>query len=134
MVDVLDDTRQDATGWVSAPPPAPKDRRRGRLRRRDGGRQDSGGGNGGGGHTAKARREGTFDARNSWQVIAGSILIPLGVVLIMVGWYGAAHANVVQHEYDHLEGILFPMRITDFSTFGFNEELDHYPPQLERAA
>jgi peptide deformylase len=44
------------------------------------------------------------------------------------------HANVVQHEYDHLEGILFPMRITDFSTFGFNEELDHYPPQLERAA
>jgi peptide deformylase len=33
------------------------------------------------------------------------------------------HANVVQHEYDHLDGILYPMRVTDFSTFGFSEEL-----------
>jgi len=37
------------------------------------------------------------------------------------------HANVVQHEYDHLDGILYPMRVTDFSTFGFNEELSRYP-------
>jgi peptide deformylase len=44
------------------------------------------------------------------------------------------HANVVQHEYDHLDGILFPMRITDFSTFGFTEELDRAAPRLERAA
>jgi peptide deformylase len=34
------------------------------------------------------------------------------------------HANVVQHEYDHLDGILYPMRVTDFSSFGFTEELD----------
>ena len=33
------------------------------------------------------------------------------------------HANVVQHEYDHLDGILYPMRMTDFSRFGFTEEL-----------
>ena len=33
------------------------------------------------------------------------------------------HANVVQHEFDHLEGILYPMRVTDFSKFGFAEEL-----------
>ncbi len=33
------------------------------------------------------------------------------------------HANVVQHEYDHLDGILYPMRVTDFSKFGFSEEL-----------
>ncbi len=33
------------------------------------------------------------------------------------------HAGVVQHEYDHLDGILYPMRMTDFSQFGFNEEL-----------
>jgi peptide deformylase len=32
------------------------------------------------------------------------------------------HAAVVQHEYDHLEGILYPMRITDFTEFGFTEE------------
>ncbi len=33
------------------------------------------------------------------------------------------HARVVQHECDHLEGILYPMRIRDFSKFGFNEAL-----------
>lgn len=34
------------------------------------------------------------------------------------------HAGVVQHEFDHLDGILYPMRMTDFSLFGFNEELN----------
>lgn len=33
------------------------------------------------------------------------------------------HAGVVQHEYDHLDGILYPMRMNDFRLFGFNEEL-----------
>jgi len=33
------------------------------------------------------------------------------------------HAGVIQHEYDHLDGILYPMRMTDFRLFGFNEEL-----------
>ena len=33
------------------------------------------------------------------------------------------HARVVQHECDHLIGMLYPMRITDFSRFGFNEVL-----------
>jgi peptide deformylase len=33
------------------------------------------------------------------------------------------HARVVQHEVDHLDGILYPMRVTDFSRFGFIEEL-----------
>ena len=33
------------------------------------------------------------------------------------------HARVVQHEYDHLDGVLYTMRVTDFSLFGFNEEL-----------
>jgi peptide deformylase len=33
------------------------------------------------------------------------------------------HARVVQHEVDHLHGILYPMRITDFSKFGFTEVL-----------
>jgi len=32
------------------------------------------------------------------------------------------HAAVIQHEYDHLDGIMYPMRITDFSLFGFHEE------------
>jgi peptide deformylase len=33
------------------------------------------------------------------------------------------HARVVQHEVDHLDGILYPMRIRDFANFGFSEEL-----------
>ena len=34
------------------------------------------------------------------------------------------HARVVQHEYDHLDGILYTMRMTDFRYFGFTQELD----------
>jgi peptide deformylase len=33
------------------------------------------------------------------------------------------HARVVQHEVDHLFGKLYPMRVRDFSKFGFTEVL-----------
>ena len=33
------------------------------------------------------------------------------------------HARVVQHECDHLDGILYPRRIRDLTRFGFNEAL-----------
>jgi peptide deformylase len=33
------------------------------------------------------------------------------------------HARVVQHECDHLDGILYPMRIRDMRMFGFTEQL-----------
>lgn len=33
------------------------------------------------------------------------------------------HARVVQHEYDHLEGILYPQRIKDLRYFGFEDAL-----------
>jgi len=33
------------------------------------------------------------------------------------------HARVVQHECDHLDGILYPQRIQDMTQFGFKEEL-----------
>jgi len=36
---------------------------------------------------------------------------------------GGFHARVVQHEVDHLNGILYPMRIRDLRNFGFNEAL-----------
>lgn len=36
---------------------------------------------------------------------------------------GGFHARVVQHECDHLDGILYPMRIRDLSNFGFNDVL-----------
>lgn len=37
------------------------------------------------------------------------------------------HARVVQHECDHLDGVLYPMRIRDFSRFGYTEVL--FPDQ-----
>lgn len=33
------------------------------------------------------------------------------------------HARVVQHECDHLDGILYPMRVRDFARFGFTDVL-----------
>jgi peptide deformylase len=38
------------------------------------------------------------------------------------------HARVVQHECDHLQGILYPMRIKDFRLFGFADVL--FPGQV----
>ena len=33
------------------------------------------------------------------------------------------HARVVQHEVDHLDGILYPLRVADLRSFGFEDEL-----------
>ncbi|AKO64356.1 peptide deformylase [Methylophilales bacterium MBRSG12] len=33
------------------------------------------------------------------------------------------HARVVQHECDHLDGILYPTKIEDYRYFGFHEEI-----------
>jgi peptide deformylase len=41
------------------------------------------------------------------------------------------HARVVQHECDHLIGILYPMRIEDFTQFGYTEVMF---PELDPAA
>ncbi|SNS76682.1 peptide deformylase [Noviherbaspirillum humi] len=41
------------------------------------------------------------------------------------------HARVVQHECDHLAGILYPMRVKDFSRFGF---VDILFPELDPAS
>ncbi len=43
------------------------------------------------------------------------------------------HARVIQHEYDHLNGVLYTMRVTDFRLFGFNEELNRAAEQQEEA-
>ncbi len=40
------------------------------------------------------------------------------------------HARVVQHECDHLDGILYPQRITDMRLFGFTEELFSSVPDV----
>jgi peptide deformylase len=41
------------------------------------------------------------------------------------------HARVVQHEVDHLDGLLYPMRIRDLRTFGFTDALFPYGPTTD---
>jgi peptide deformylase len=41
------------------------------------------------------------------------------------------HARVVQHECDHLQGVLYPMRIRDLRQFGFAEVLFPGQNQIE---
>jgi hypothetical protein len=83
------------------PPPsplaAPKESPLKRLR------QLGSGGDGPGGKVRPDGEEpGSFDLRNTWQVAAGSILIPLGFVIILIAWYGAAHASVVQQQIPYM--------------------------------
>ncbi|MDX1486371.1 MAG: peptide deformylase [Alphaproteobacteria bacterium] len=40
------------------------------------------------------------------------------------------HARVVQHECDHLDGVLYPQRMPDLRLLGFNEEFDRHPLHL----
>ncbi len=42
------------------------------------------------------------------------------------------HAGVVQHEHDHLDGILYPMRMDDFRLMGFGEEVGRHMAELMR--
>lgn len=43
------------------------------------------------------------------------------------------HARLVQHECDHLDGILYPQRIEDMTKFGFENELFQDHPEVEDA-
>lgn len=43
------------------------------------------------------------------------------------------HARVVQHECDHLDGILYPQRMTDMRLLQFNEEAMRFPIRLPGA-
>ena len=63
------------------------------------------GGGGGGGRPVRragAGGEGRIDLRNTWQILVGSILVPLGVVFILMAWYGAAHTAYVQQQIPYL--------------------------------
>lgn len=44
------------------------------------------------------------------------------------------HARVIQHECDHLDGILYPMRIEDLSQFGYVDELSKGPGDSDSEA
>ncbi len=43
-----------------------------------------------------------LDLRNTWQILAGAILLPLGVAVILLGWAGAAHGRVDQQQIPYI--------------------------------
>lgn len=43
-----------------------------------------------------------LDLRNTWQVGAGAVLVPLGIVIVLLAWYGAAHSPYVQGQIPYL--------------------------------
>jgi hypothetical protein len=44
----------------------------------------------------------SLDLRNTWQVAAGAVLVPAGVVVILLAWYGAAHTQHVQQQVPYM--------------------------------
>ena len=48
------------------------------------------------------RRTSNIDLRNTWQVMAGAILLPLGIAVILLGWNGAAHGRVDQQQLPYI--------------------------------
>ena len=43
-----------------------------------------------------------LDLRGTWQVIAGAMLLPFGIAVIIIGWHGAAYGNVDQKQIPYL--------------------------------
>jgi hypothetical protein len=43
-----------------------------------------------------------LDLRNTWQIVAGAVLLPLGVAVILLGWAGAAHGRVDQQQIPYI--------------------------------
>lgn len=83
----------------------------------------------------------TSDTAGMWEGclsvpgLRGFVERPLSIRYTGFDQYGHAidrtvdgfHAIVVQHECDHLDGILYPMRISDLRLFGMEQELEQRP-------
>jgi hypothetical protein len=50
----------------------------------------------------KTPSESGLDLRNTWQIVAGAILVPLGFAAIILGWAGAAHGRVEQQQIPYI--------------------------------
>lgn len=61
-----------------------------------------------------------------WHRIRYSGVTPSGAPIERIA--EGYHARVVQHECDHLDGMLFPMRMTDLTLLGFDEEIRRSQP------
>jgi hypothetical protein len=51
---------------------------------------------------ARLRRGASMAPTDKWLAIAGGVLMPLGVILVFVGWYGAAHTSRLFEEIPYL--------------------------------
>jgi hypothetical protein len=51
---------------------------------------------------ALTREDRDFDLRNTWQIAVGAILLPLGIVVILLAWEGAANARVDQQQIPYM--------------------------------
>ena len=91
-----DEGRRGARQWGLAPPKSALDGLRALHK--------AGRGGSGGGRTRRpdASGSGRIDLRNTWQIVVGSILVPIGVVFILMAWYGAAHTAYVQQQIPYL--------------------------------
>ncbi len=47
-------------------------------------------------------RTSNLDLRNTWQIVLGSLLLPLGIAFILLAWSGAAHGRVDQQQIPYL--------------------------------
>ena len=47
-------------------------------------------------------RPANLDMRNTWPILAGAILLPLGLAFIVLAWSGAAHGRVDQQQIPYL--------------------------------
>ena len=63
-----------------------------------------------------------------WPTIRYRGLTPAGQIIDRA--VEGFHARVVQHECDHLDGVLYPQRMTDLRLLLFNEEAARFPIEL----
>lgn len=42
------------------------------------------------------------DARSTWPVAVGALLVPMGIVIILLAWYGSAHTPYIQQQIPYL--------------------------------
>ena len=51
---------------------------------------------------AGIRRRGELVVTERWLVVAGGIMMPLGAILVLLGWYGAAHTSRLFEQVPYL--------------------------------
>ena len=83
-------------------------------------------------HWMSEEKHGMFEGCLSVPKLRGFVMRPNEIIYSYVDLQGTLHekkvkgfhARIIQHEVDHLDGILFPMRVDDLKKFGFEDVLE----------